>query len=134
MLFRSGPNQTKFKDMKEAIFGIERFSKFKGKFEFHGDGKKTITLLDKLDEVWKHLSYYVHTSNIHIELKGKRPHITHDLGENPKAEYETKANIAETFDLILIMLILACGDKLEETEKETIKKIISNEFYKVIFE
>jgi len=129
-----GPEQAKFSEMKDAVFDIPRFADCKNKFDFPGDGGQTKALLDKIVEVYGHLSYYVHTSNIHIELKGARPHITHDLGTNPKAERDARENISETFALIVIMLAIACKENLDEEEMKQIEQITSSEICKVIFE
>lgn len=128
-----GPDQAKFKEMKDAVFELPHFKLLKNMFSFSGDGGQTKVLIDKITEVYGHLSYYVHTSNIHIELRGKRPHITHDLGTNPKAEKDTEENISDALILIVILLSIACKehidkgmwDKLEEITSIKIKEIIS---------
>lgn len=115
--------QAKFSEMKDATFDIPRFKSSKGRFKFSGSAGTTRNIFQNINEVYGHLSYYVHTSNIHIEIKGARPHITHDLETNPKAERDTKENFNDTLILIVILLSIAC--------KEFIKKenlaVIENE-------
>lgn len=129
-----GPAQAQFNEMKKSIFDIPRFAKCKDKFAFPGDGGETKFLPDKITEVYSHLSHYVHTSNIHIELSGARPHITHDLGKNPRAERDTWINISDTFEIILIMLAIACKEYLGEEDIKQLEKITSPEVYKTICE
>ena len=108
-----GPEQVKFGDIKNETFNITRFNESKKKIKFSGSAGTTINLLEKITEVYGHLSYYVHTSNIHIEIKGARPHITHDLETNPKAERDTKTNFDDTLVLIVILLSIACKESIE---------------------
>lgn len=118
-----GPGQSRFSDMINDVFDIPRFDKSKVKILFKKSGNE-INLYNKVGEVYKHLSYYVHTSNIHIELKGARPHITHDLEMNPKAEKETTTNFNETFNLIIVLLSITCSETLEKQDIKSLKKIL----------
>lgn len=129
-----GPEQARFEEMKCSIFEIPRFANYKNEFEFPSDACKTKGLLDKIVEIYAHLSYYVHTSNIHIELKGARPHITHDLSTNPRAERDTRVNISETLMLIVIMLAIACREKLGSEEMKDLERITSLDICKTITE
>lgn len=129
-----GADQAKFSEIKKSIFDIPRFDKYKDKFVFLGDGSQTKNLMNKITEIYGHLSYYVHTSNIHIELKGARPHITHDLSKNPRAERDTWMNISDTFEIIVIILTIACKEYFREENIKELEKITSPESYKIIFE
>ena len=108
-----GPEQVKFSEIKDETFNITRFKDSKKKFEFSGSASTKINLFKKISKVYGHLSYYVHTSNIHIEIKGSRPHITHDLETNPRAERDTKENFNDTLVLIIILLSIACKESIE---------------------
>lgn len=129
-----GPKQARFSEMKDAVFEIPRFSKSNEKFELLGDTGRTKNLFEKIQEVYKHLSYYVHTSNIHIEMKGTRPHITHDLKMNPKAERDTKKNFNETFELIVVLLSIACNELIEQKHLTTLDKLLLKDVYTALEE
>lgn len=109
-----GPENAKFSEIKKETFNVIRFRDSRKKFELSGNGGTTKNLIAKIDEVYGNLSYYVHTSNIHIEIKGARPHITHDLETNPKAERDTKTNFDDTLVLIVILLSIACQESIED--------------------
>ncbi len=117
--------QTRFSTMVDDIFNIKRFSKSNSSFEIKDDGGLEKNLKDKINEVYSHLSYYIHTSNIHIDTKGARPHITHDLKKNPKAERDTGVNIEDTYNLILILLALSCKEHLEPDTIAILKTLLN---------
>ena len=108
-----GHEQVKISDMKDETFNITRFKNSNKKFEFSGSAGTTKNLFDKISEVYSHLSYYVHTSNIHIEMRGARPHITHDLETNPRAERDTQKNFNDTLILIVVLLSITCMEFIE---------------------
>lgn len=127
--------QVKFRDMKDATFDIPRFKSAKEKFGFSGSAGTTNNLFKNITEVYSHLSYYVHTSNIHIEMKGARPHITHDIKTNPKAARDTKENFNDTLALIVILLSIACKESIEKENLAAIEKeLLPREVYKTLEE
>ncbi len=115
-----GHEQVKFSDIKKDTFNITRFKDSKKRIKFSGSAGTTINLFEKISEVYSYLSHYVHTSNIHIEMRGARPHITHDLETNPKAERDTKKNFNDTLVLIVILLSITCQESIEEDHLTTL--------------
>lgn len=130
-----GSEQAKFSEMIDAMLKIPRFKKSNEKFKFSGDHNTRKNLFEKIQEIYKHLSYYVHNSNIHIEMKGTRPHITHDLEMNPKAERETKVNFDETFELIIVLLSIACNKIIKQKNlTTTLNELLSKNVYTTLEE
>lgn len=130
-----GPEQVKFSEIKNETFNITRFKDSKKKFEFSRSTGFTKNLFEKINEVYGHLSYYVHTSNIHIKIKGARPHITHDLETNPKAERDTKTNFNDTLVLIVILLSIACQESIEKGHLTTLHdNLLPSDVYMTIEE
>jgi len=129
-----GPGQVNFSGIEDAVFEIPRFKESNKKFEFPGPASTKKSLFKKIHEVYGHLSYYVHTSNIHIEMKGTRPHITHDLKINPKAERDTKENFDETFELIVVLLSIACNEIIEQEYLTTLNELLPNYIYTTLEE
>lgn len=121
--------QTRFSTMVDDIFNIERFSNSNSSFVIKGDGASDKNLKEKINEVYYHLSYYIHTSNIHIEVKGVRPHITHDMQKNPKAEIETKVNIEDTYNLILILLSISCRELFKPESVKEIETLLQKDLF-----
>jgi hypothetical protein len=109
-----GAEKAKFSEIKGETFKIIRFRDSIKKFGFSGSAGTTINLIAKINDVYGNLSYYVHTSNIHIKIRGARPHITHDLETNPRAERDTKINFNDTLVLIVILLSIACQESIED--------------------
>ncbi len=125
----------KFSEMKAATFEIPRFKSAKERFGFSGSAGTTNNLFKNTTKVYGHLSHYVHTSNIHIEMKGARPHITHDIETNPKAERDTKENFNDTLVLIVILLSIASKEFIENDNLAVIEKeLLPREVYKTLEE
>jgi len=129
-----GPGQVKFSEIEDAVFEIPRFKESNKNFELPGSAGTIKNLFEKIREVYGHLSYYVHTSNIHIEMRGTRPHITHDLKINPKAERDTKENFDETFELIVVLLSIACNEIIEQEYLTTLNELLPNYIYTTLEE
>jgi len=62
-------------------------------------------------------------------MRGTRPHITHDLKMNPKAERDTKENFDETFELIVVLLSVACNESIEQKHLTTLNKLLPKDVY-----
>ncbi|CAD6494429.1 MAG: hypothetical protein EMLJLAPB_00782 [Candidatus Argoarchaeum ethanivorans] len=130
-----GAEQVKISDMKDKTFNIPRFKNSKKKFEFSGSAGTTKNLFEKISEVYSHLSYYVHTSNIHIEIRGARPHITHDLGANPRAERDTQETFNDTLVLIVVLLSIACMEFIENEHLTVLyNKLLPSDVYTTLEE
>jgi len=128
-----GAEQLKFSEIKDKTFNITRFKNSKQKFKFSGSAGTKNHLLKKINEVYGHLSHYVHTSNIHIEIKGARPHITHDLETNPKAEKDTKENFNDTLVLIVILLSIACKESIKQEHLDTLHdELLPGDVYMIL--
>lgn len=130
-----GHEQANFSDMKKETFDLPRFKSSKKKIKFSGSSGTTRNICQNITDVYGHLSYYVHTSNIHIEIRGARPHITHDLETNPKAERDTKDNFNDTLVLIIILLSIANKEFIEKENLVVIEnELLPKEVYKTLEE
>ena len=124
------PGRTRFSDILEKVFEIPRFRESIEKFYFLGDHSSEKNLSEKIQEVYRRLSFYVHSSNIHIEMKGTRPHITYDLEMNPKSERDTRINFDETFILIVVLLSIACKEFIKSSID--LKEILPEKIYSTL--
>jgi len=129
-----GPDHPRFKTIRENILEMPRFRDLRKKTPLTNASGHGISLFAKSEEIYNNLSHYVHTSNIQIDQRGARPHITSDLVKNSEAEEFTKENIKGAFDVCIIFLGIACWEIFGVEEKNSFERLTSPDIRKFIEE
>jgi len=128
-----GPNQPRFSDIRNEVFALPKYKMLNNKFKYK---KRTadyeIGLQEKSEKVYSYLSHYVHTSNVQIEMKGTRPHITYDLGYNPRLEKFTTEHFNRTFEIITTLLCIAFIGALESEHLDVLQEFMNKNDFNII--
>jgi len=124
----SGADRLRFKETTDAFFNIRRYSDFDKKFRTECG----TSLKERIEKLYWNLSFYVHTSNIQREMRGARPHITYDLGDNPTRLNHTLENINETLSLTSVLLCIASLDDITEKHDQDLSAFLTQEYLRIL--